>query len=124
MSATATRIDRWLWAVRMYKPRSNASDACKAGHVTINGKPAKPASLVAVGDTVTARVGDTLRTLEVRKIIEKRVGAPVAAECFTDRTPKPEPRDEPAQQFTRERGAGRPTKRDRRELERLRGQDR
>jgi len=104
----------------MYKPRSNATDACKAGHVEINGTPAKPASLVKPGDRVSARVGDRVRQLEVTQIIEKRVGAPVAQGCYIDHTPAREPRDEPAAQFVRERGAGRPTKRDRRELERLR----
>lgn len=123
MSDTATRIDRWLWAVRMYKPRSAASDACKGGHVEINGAPAKPATMVKLGDRVTARVGDRVRELEVVKIIQKRVGAPIAQECYVDHTPEPEPRDDPAPQFTRERGMGRPTKRDRRELERLRGRN-
>lgn len=121
MSDSETRIDRWLWAVRMYKPRSAASDACKAGHVAINDKPAKPATTVKAGDVVTARVGDRVRTLEVRAILHKRVAASVAREAYVDHTPVPESRDEPPKMFERERGMGRPTKRDRRELERLRG---
>ncbi len=89
MSAQQTRIDRWLWAVRLYKTRAVASDACKGGHVEINGHPAKPASTVKVGDRVKARTGSRVRELEVVKIIEKRVGAPVAAECVIDHTPAP-----------------------------------
>lgn len=122
MSAQQTRIDRWLWAVRLYKTRAVASDACKGGHVEINGHPAKPASTVKVGDRVKARTGSRVRELEVVKIIEKRVGAPIAAECLIDHTPAPKLEDV-TPVFKRDARTGRPTKRDRRELERLRSQD-
>jgi ribosome-associated heat shock protein Hsp15 len=119
MSSQQTRIDRWLWAVRLYKTRAVASDACRGGHVEINGHPAKAASTVKVGDRVKARTGSRVRELEVVKIIEKRVGAPIAAECIVDHTPAPDPQQS-APVFQRDARTGRPTKRDRRELERLR----
>ncbi|MGH9095515.1 MAG: RNA-binding S4 domain-containing protein [Acidimicrobiales bacterium] len=113
----STRVDRWLWAVRQCRTRTLATDACRAGHVRINGTSAKPASPVAIGDRVTFRVGGRERVLEVRRVIDKRVGAPVAAACLVDHTP-PEPAPDPT--FVREHAAGRPTKRDRRQLDRLR----
>ncbi len=117
----STRIDRWLWAVRLYKPRSAASDACKGGHVKVNGRPAKPATLVRAGDRVEAWAGGRDRVLEIVHVIDKRVGASAAAECVIDHSPPPPARtEEPVDLFARDRGAGRPTKRDRRELERLR----
>jgi len=116
----STRVDRWLWAVRLYKTRSAASTACAGGHVDVNGQPAKPATKVKVGDRVQLRLDRRDRDLEVARIIEKRVGAPIAAECLVDHSP-PEPDRELAPPvFHRERGAGRPTKRDRRDIDRLR----
>ena len=116
----STRVDRWLWAVRLYKTRSAASDACQGGHVRVNGKPAKPATKVTVGDRVEARLDHRDRILEVVRVIEKRVGAPIAAECVVDHSPPPPERHLAAPVFDRDRGAGRPTKRDRRDLDRLR----
>lgn len=116
----STRIDRWLWAVRLYKQRSAATDACKGGHVKLNGRTAKPAAIVRPGDRIEALAGGRGRILEVVKIIEKRVGAAIAAECLVDHSPPPPPRAVEPEIFAREKGAGRPTKRDRRELERLR----
>jgi ribosome-associated heat shock protein Hsp15 len=116
-----TRVDRWLWAVRLYKTRAAATTACRGGHVRVNGSPAKPATSVRVGDRVDATVHGRLRSLEVARIIDKRVGAPVAAECLVDHSPPPPTtKDQPPAAFTRDRGAGRPTKRDRRRLDRLR----
>ena len=113
----STRVDRWLWGVRLYKTRSLATTACQGGHVRVNGAPAKPATKVHVGDLVSTRIDHRDRVLQVVKIIEKRVGAPIAAECLIDRSPPP-PDDEWAGPiFVRERGAGRPTKRDRRVLD-------
>lgn len=117
----ATRVDRWIWAVRLYKTRSAASDACHGGHVRVNEKPAKPATKVKAGDRVEAHVDHRDLILEVVRIIEKRVGASVAAECFVDHSPPLPERDLVAPAFTRERGSGRPTKRDRRTLDRHRG---
>lgn len=115
----STRVDKWLWSVRIVKTRPDAAAACRGGHVRVNGRPAKPATMVSAGDEVRAQVGQTMRIVEVVRVIHKRVGAADAATCFLDRTPKPEPVD--AVQFAlRDRGAGRPTKRDRRLLDKLR----
>jgi ribosome-associated heat shock protein Hsp15 len=117
----STRVDRWLWAVRLTKTRSDAAAACRGGHVRVNDKPAKPATSVTPGDEVRARVGDTTRIVEVVRVIQKRVGAADAVGCFIDRTPPPPPPTEaPAPVARRERGAGRPTKRERRVLDKFR----
>ena len=114
-----TRVDAWLWSVRAAPTRSAATTACRGGHVRVNGVPAKAATTVRVGDTIEARLGGRQRVLEVVRLIDKRVGAAVAAECYTDHSPPPPPRvEEPV--FGRDRGAGRPTKRDRRRLDRFR----
>ncbi len=115
-----TRVDKWLWAVRIYSSRTAASDACSGGHVKLNGASAKPASTVRIGDRVSAFAGGRERILEITRIIEKRVGAPIAAECFVDHSPPPPPRDDSSPLFVRARGTGRPTKRDRRQLDRFR----
>jgi len=120
----STRIDRWLWAVRVYKTRSDATRACAGGHVEVGGRTVKPAHQVRVGDRVHARVGDRERILEVGRIIDKRVGAPIAAECFADHSPPPPERPLQALFGERERGAGRPTKRERRQIERELGRRR
>ncbi len=113
-------MDRWLWAVRLHKTRSAATDACRGGHVRVNGAPAKPATTVRVGDRVEAVVHGRRRVLEVVRIIDKRVGAPLAAECLVDHSPPPPPRDELVPVFARVSGAGRPTKRERRQIDRFR----
>lgn len=119
MSPTA-RADVWTSSVRLYKNRSVASSACRAGHVRINGAKAKPAQPVHVGDRVEALTEGGQRIVVVTRIIVKRVGAAVAVECFDDLTPAPPPKEEVAVMPRRDRGAGRPTKRDRRALDRLR----
>jgi ribosome-associated heat shock protein Hsp15 len=114
------RVDVWLWAVRVFTTRSIATAACRAGHVRINGDRVKAAAQVRVGDEVRART-DREHILVVRALLRKRVGAAVAAEAVEDRTPPPPPRTEVALGMVRDRGSGRPTKRDRREIERLLG---
>lgn len=119
----STRVDRWLWAVRVFKTRSQATSACRAGHVRVSGERAKPATTVSVGDEVVVRglgLPRPERILEVREVLEKRVGAPAAARAVIDRSPPPVPREAYAVP-RRERGAGRPTKKERRQIERLRG---
>ncbi|MGX5695387.1 RNA-binding S4 domain-containing protein [Agromyces soli] len=116
------RIDVWLWAVRRFKTRSAATAACRAGHVRLNGERAKAAQPVRIGDEVRVRVDGFDQILVVRGILLKRVGAPLAAAAVEDRTPPPPPRELVAAVPVRDRGTGRPTKRDRRELERLRGE--
>ena len=118
------RVDSWLWAVRVLKTRSAATAASKAGHVTVNDERAKPAQTVRVGDVVRVRLDGDERVLQVRRLIAKRVGAPVAAECYLDLTPPKPPKEERVLTVVRDRGAGRPTKRDRRVIERLMGEDR
>lgn len=118
---SSVRIDSWAWAVRLYKTRSAASTACKAGHLRVNGERAKPAQPVKVGDEVRALVAGTERIYIARRLIVKRVGAAVAADCVEDRTPPPPPKTEAPADILRERGAGRPTKRERRILDQLRG---
>lgn len=115
-----TRVDRWLWAIRLYKSRSLATDACRGGHVKVNGAAAKPASPVRIGDRVTARAFDRQRDFEVVHLIEKRVSAALAAECYIDHSPPPPEREAVMAAFISETGTGRPTKRDRRQLDRLR----
>ena len=121
VSAETARVDSWLWAIRLYKTRSLATAACRAGHIRVGGDRAKAAQPVRVGDEIRARIAGREHIVVVRRIIAKLVGATVAAECFTDKTPPPPPRESMAAAPVRERGAGRPTKRERREFERLRG---
>jgi ribosome-associated heat shock protein Hsp15 len=117
---TQARLDRWLWSVRLTKTRSEATDACRAGHVRLNGRPAKAAHPVATGDTVQARLRGRERVVEVVRPIENRVGAPVAATCYVDHSPPGPGRDEAVAPLVRDRGSGRPTKRDRRRIEQWR----
>ncbi|MET9444903.1 RNA-binding S4 domain-containing protein [Streptomyces sp. NPDC006610] len=114
------RIDSWIWAVRLIKTRSQGATACKGGHVRVNGERVKPAHSVRVGDEVRLRHEGRERIVVVKRLIRKRVGAPVAVQCYIDNSPPPPPREAVAPAGIRDRGAGRPTKRDRRELERLR----
>jgi ribosome-associated heat shock protein Hsp15 len=108
--------------VRLTKTRANAADACRGGHVKVNGKPAKPSTSVQVGDHVEALIGQRQRIVDVTKILSKRVGATLAVECFDDHSAPPPERDTFRPLFAiRDRGAGRPTKRDRRKIDQLRG---
>ncbi|MDR3359132.1 MAG: RNA-binding S4 domain-containing protein [Bifidobacteriaceae bacterium] len=117
------RVDSWMWAVRLFKSRSLAAAACKAGHVRVNAERAKPATVVGVGDEVHVRGGPRERIVVVVQPLAKRVGAPLAAEAFEDHSPPPPPRlsAEAIPFAIRERGSGRPTKAERRQLDRLRG---
>ncbi|WP_277513468.1 RNA-binding S4 domain-containing protein [Cellulosimicrobium cellulans] len=119
--ATSARVDSWLWAVRVFKSRSQATAAVKAGHVRVNGERAKPATGVKVGDRVVVRGGPAERILVVERILVKRVSAPLAAQAVIDQSPPPPPQELAVRVAVRDRGAGRPTKRERRDLDRLRG---
>ncbi|HEY0537318.1 MAG TPA: RNA-binding S4 domain-containing protein [Actinoallomurus sp.] len=116
----SARVDVWIWSVRLVKTRSQATAACRAGHVRVNDQRAKPASVVRAGDEVRLRHDGRERIVIVRRVISKRVGAAVAEECLTDNSPPPPPRESLLPVARRDRGTGRPTKRDRREIERLR----
>lgn len=119
--ADSARVDAWLWAVRVFKTRSAATAACRAGHVKVNGDRAKAAQPVKRGDEVRIRIDGFDRVLVMREPLVKRVGAPVAATAFDDiSAPLPTP-EEVALAPRRDRGAGRPTKRERREIEKLLG---
>ncbi len=118
-AADETRIDRWLCAVRLVRTRPLAMQLCDGGHVLVNGLPAKPSTKVRAGDRVEARLVDRERVVEVVRAIESRVGAPVAATCYVDHSPPPTV-TEVRPGIMAVRGEGRPSKRLRRELERLR----
>jgi ribosome-associated heat shock protein Hsp15 len=117
------RLDKWLWAVRVFKTRSIATHACSAGHVKILGHNVKPSHIVRPGEIVSARVGDLTRTLKVLAPLQQRVAAKVVPQYAEDLTPAiesqkaHEPKFTPL--FTRPKGAGRPTKKDRRSLDQL-----
>jgi len=122
MDAPASvRLDKWLWAVRLYQTRSLAAAACHAGHVQINGQPAKPARNVHVGETIIATTVGITRTVKVLALIEQRVGAKLVPGFMEDLTPPEElnkPREAKFQPpFVRAKGAGRPTKKERRSFE-------
>ena len=114
-----TRIDRWLCAVRLVKTRPAATQLCDAGHVLVNGNAAKPSTKVRAGDRVDALIAGRERIVEVVRPIESRVGAPVAVTCYVDHSPPPVV-TEVRPGIMAVRGEGRPSKRLRRELERLR----
>jgi ribosome-associated heat shock protein Hsp15 len=115
------RVDSWIWSVRLAKTRSAASGACRAGHVRVNGLRVKPAHSVRAGDEVRLRQDGRERVVVVVRVIAKRAGAPVAAECYVDHSPPPPPREAEGAVAARERGAGRPTKRERRSIDKLLG---
>ena len=121
---TEVRVDAWIWAIRLFSTRSAATAACKAGHVKVNGASAKPAQVVRIGDAVRALTPGGDRIVEVAGLISKRSSAPLAARNYVDHTPPPPPKAERPAGIVRDRGAGRPTKRDRRLTEKLRGRDR
>ena len=118
-STDETRIDRWLCAVRLVETRPLATRLCDGGHVLVNGSPAKPSTKVRAGDRVEALIADRKRIVEVVRPIESRVGAPVAVTCYVDHSPPPVV-TEVRPGIMAVRGEGRPSKRLRRELERLR----
>ena len=120
---TAVRLDKWLWAARVFKTRALASDACRQGRITIAGQPAKPARDVKVGDILVVKKYEVTCTFRVLQLLDRRVGAPVAAQFVEDLTP-PEEHQKPRQPdfrplFVRPQGAGRPTKKERRALDSL-----
>lgn len=121
------RIDQWLWSVRIFKSRTQANDACKKGKVLINGVKAKPSATVQPDDHVKVGKDKFEYEYKVQKVIKKRVGAPLARECYEDITP-----EEELKKFERwhvagskgeyrEKGTGRPTKKERREIEKFKG---
>ena len=117
------RIDKYRWAFRVYKTRTDATDACKGGKVRINGADTKPSKLGKVGDTIVARKGAVTYTYKVLQLIDKRQGAKLVPDYAENQTPPEELAKlrAPVETFflKRDRGAGRPTKKDRRQMEDL-----
>ncbi len=120
--AASVRVDKWLWSVRIFKSRSISATACKSNHVHRDGKALKPSAGVEIGDRLEIKKNGYNYEIEVLKLIEKRVGAPIAVECYKDHTPAEELNKfeswfvGKASAEKRERGAGRPTKKERREI--------
>ncbi|MBL9139318.1 MAG: RNA-binding S4 domain-containing protein [Verrucomicrobiales bacterium] len=115
------RIDKWLWAVRVYKTRTLAASACRAGQVRVNGEPAKASREVHPGDLIVARTEALTRTIRVTGLVAQRINAARVPEFLEDLTP-PEELHKPRESavFTagwRPSGTGRPTKRDRRQMD-------
>ena len=117
----SVRLDRWLSAARVFRSRSRATEACQAGQVKVNERVAKPPQPVRVGDEIEVISARRLWLLEVVALAEKRLAPKAARELYVDHSPAPKPREESP--VFRERGSGRPTKRQRRELRRLVGRD-
>lgn len=117
------RIDKWLWAVRVYKTRTDAADACRGSAVRLNDAIVKPSAKLRIGDTVVARTKALTRTLHVQNLTEKRISAALVPDFLEDQTPESEyekarEKRANARVFTH-KGGGRPTKKDRRDIERL-----
>ena len=118
------RLDKWLWAVRLYKTRSMATAACRAGHVKINGENVKPSRNVHLSEVITARTGELNRTVKVLGFVEQRVGPKLVPQFVEDLTPAAEYLRVAQDRLQlrapqRAKGAGRPTKKERRQLEDL-----
>ncbi|MEL7021008.1 MAG: RNA-binding S4 domain-containing protein [Bacteroidota bacterium] len=117
------RIDKWLWAVRIFKSRTLATDACKSGKIKVDETNVKPSFLVERGALVSVKKNGFDLTYKVIDLLQKRVGAPLAVKCYEDLTP-PEELNKYENWFVgkasperREKGTGRPTKRDRRKID-------
>jgi len=121
MAEGSIRVDSWLWAVRVYKTRSAATTGCRAGHVKVNGEKAKAAQSLKAGDEVRIRIAGFDRILVVNHLITKRVSPALAALAYVDNSPPLPTPEETAFIPRRDRGAGRPTKRERRDIDRLLG---
>ena len=121
LASTSVRVDTWLWATRQLKSRSQATAAVRAGHVRVNGEAVKAAHKLRVGDEVRLRVEGFDRVLGVVLLLARRLSYPQARTAYDDRTPERTRVHIPL--ATRQKGSGRPTKKERRELDRLRGYD-
>lgn len=126
---TKVRIDKWLWSVRIFKTRTLATNACKSNKVKIGDKQLKPSYLVTVGEKIQVKKEGFDLTFEVIALLEKRVGAPIAVTCYKNLT-TPEEMNKYKDWFVgkssnemREKGEGRPTKRQRRDIDKFKGED-
>jgi ribosome-associated heat shock protein Hsp15 len=118
---TAVRVDKWLWAVRIYKTRSLAATACRIGHVTVAGQPVKASHGVKINEVLIVKKDNLTRTFKVLGLLDKRVGAPLAKDYVQDQTPESELQKARDIRFQpvgwRPKGSGRPTKKERRDLD-------
>jgi ribosome-associated heat shock protein Hsp15 len=120
-SAASVRLDRWLWAARLYKTRGLAHAACAGGKVHVNGQAAKPSRAIRAGDRLRVSLGEWRRELVVRSLAERRGPARAAQALYEDHSPPPPPRaGRLSLPVARPPGLGRPTKRERRLLDRVR----
>lgn len=117
----SVRLDKWLWAARCFKTRGLASEACAAGHVKVAGVTAKPSRPLKRGEEVTIKTGDGLRILAVKGLSDRRGPATVARTLYDDKSPPKPPSVEVPGMIVRDRGMGRPTKQERREIKKVRG---
>ena len=119
------RVDKWLWAVRIYKTRSQAAEACKGGKVKMEGVNVKPSREVKVNDIINVQQAGIVKSLKVLKVHKNRVGAKLVPELMEDLTPSEEYEKLEMLRLLnsekRDRGAGRPTKKDRRIISKLKG---
>jgi len=119
----SVRIDKYLWAVRVFKTRTDATDACKGGRITANGADAKASREVKSGDMIEVRKGAIHYSFKVLEVLEKRVGAKDAVRFVENLTPESELEKlrAPVETFfiKRDRGTGRPTKKERRDMDSL-----
>lgn len=119
------RVDKWLWSVRIFKSRTMATDACKSGKVRVKDVAVKPSFSIQVNDILMVRKNGFNLQFKVLELIQKRVGAPIAQKCYVDQTPEEELRKfedwfvGKGSAERREKGAGRPTKRERRDIDRF-----
>jgi len=117
------RVDRWLWCVRIFKSRSKATNACKKGHIAIGESKLKPSALVSIGQIIIVKKDGFVLTFKINELLERRVSAVLAEPCYENLTPEEELNKfkswyiGKAKPEVRERGLGRPTKRERRELD-------
>lgn len=119
--ATEVRLDKWLWAARCFKTRGLAAESCDAGHVKVNGNSAKPSKSVRRGDRIEARTAGGMRVFEVVALSDRRGPAEEARKLYVDHSPPPPPREVVPGEVIRDRGAGRPSKRELRQIQKLRG---
>ena len=119
----SVRTDKYLWAIRVYKTRSDATDACNGNKVRVNGAVAKPSKAVKIGDVIEVHKGPACLTYKVHQLSENRMGAQLVPEYAEDLTPESEKTKFHAPKETivmhRDKGSGRPTKKDRRTLDAL-----
>ncbi len=120
------RVDKYLWAIRLFKTRSLASEACKAGRVKLNGQNLKASYVVKVGDTYQVQKGIERKIVRVIDLLERRVDAKTAVQFYEDLTPVEETGAYKSMYqapiLMRDRGAGRPTKKDRRDIDDLKSE--